>query len=87
MMLNRQGNGLKGLHNLAQGKRSGALGWKVDRKIGRAISSFEWLSLFRTKRYESQFRPKNIFTLIDVFARTGNSLLLFPQALPGARIN
>ena len=87
MMTNRQTIGLKGQHNLAQGKQSGALGWKTDMKIVRAVFFFEWLSLFRTKRHESQFRPKNIFTLINVFARTGSSLFLFPQALPGARIN
>jgi hypothetical protein len=55
-------NGLKGQSNLAQGKRSVALGWKSDIKIVRAITFLEVLQLFRTKRYESQFFPKKSFS-------------------------
>jgi hypothetical protein len=54
-------NGLKGQSNLAQGKRSVALGWKTGIKIVRALTFLEVLQLFRTKRYESQFRPKRVF--------------------------
>jgi len=55
MMIFRQANGLKGQFILAQGKRSVALGWKMDVKIVRAITFFERLSLLRTKRYVCQF--------------------------------
>jgi hypothetical protein len=48
MMVNGQENGLKGQHNLAQGKRSGALGWKTDGKIVRAIMFKKEKFLFRT---------------------------------------
>jgi hypothetical protein len=61
MMIDENKNGLKGQHIPAQGKRSGALGWNTEMKIVRAIMFFGWLSLFRTKRHESQFRPKNVF--------------------------
>ena len=48
MMVNGQENGLKGQHNLAQGKRSDTLGWKADRKIVRAITFIKEKFLFRT---------------------------------------
>jgi hypothetical protein len=44
-------NGLKGLHDLAQGKRSVALGWRTDIKIVRAITLTERISLFGRKGY------------------------------------
>ena len=49
MMVNRQENGLKGQHKLAQGKQSGALGWKANRKIVRAIKFAKEKILFRTR--------------------------------------
>ncbi len=55
MMINRQSNGLKGQHNLAQGKRSVALGWIIGIKIVRAKTFIEVLSLLRTKKHEFQF--------------------------------
>jgi hypothetical protein len=61
MMINRQTIGLKGQFILAQGKQSVALGWRICIKIVRAKTFIEWLSLFRTKRHESQFRPKEVF--------------------------
>jgi hypothetical protein len=88
MMINSKNkNGLKGQNNLSQGKRSVALGWKMSLKIVRVITFFEMLSLLRTKRHESQFRPKGVFALIIVFARTVFTLFPLPQALPGARIS
>jgi hypothetical protein len=60
-MINRQTIGLKGQLIIAQGKRSVALGLRIGLKIVREISSFERLSLFRTKRYGSKFRPKEVF--------------------------
>jgi hypothetical protein len=50
-------------------------------KIVRAITFFERLSLFRKKRHKFQFRPKEVFALIIVFARTVFPLFLFT---PGA---
>jgi hypothetical protein len=62
MMINWENkNGLKGQYNLAQGKRSVALGWRTGIKIVRATTFFERFSLFRTQRHKSQFRPKEIF--------------------------
>ena len=49
MMVNGQENGLKGQHNLAQGKRSGALDWKAGRRIVRAITFIKEKILFRTR--------------------------------------
>ena len=51
---------LKGRHILAQGKRrrSVALGLGTGFKIVRAIMFFEIIVMCRTKRHESQFRPK-----------------------------
>jgi hypothetical protein len=48
MMIDENKNGLKGQHNLAQGKRSGALGWKTDMKIVRAITFIKEKILLRT---------------------------------------
>ncbi len=57
-MVNGQENGLKGQHNLAQGKRSDTQGWKADRKIvrpvrqglsGGAITFIKEKILFRTR--------------------------------------
>jgi hypothetical protein len=50
MIIFRKTNGLKGQFNLAQGKRSVALGRKMGVKIVRDITFFEKLSLLRTKR-------------------------------------
>ena len=63
MMRNRRPIGLKGQLILAQGKRSDALGCKMSVEIVRVITFFERLSLLRTKRYVSQFRPKEDFCL------------------------
>jgi hypothetical protein len=48
MMIDENKNGLKGHYNLAQGKRSGALGWKTDMKIVREITFIKEKILFRT---------------------------------------
>jgi len=55
MMINSENkNGLKGRHNLAQGKRhrSVALGLGIENEIVRAIRFIEEEFLFRTKRIE-----------------------------------
>ncbi|MDP2058128.1 MAG: hypothetical protein Q8J97_00195 [Flavobacteriaceae bacterium] len=49
MMLNRQENGLKGQQNLAQGKRSDALGWETGIKIVRAVMILKENIIFRTR--------------------------------------
>ncbi len=48
MMIYENKNGLKGQQNLAQSKRNGALGWKTDIKIVRAITFIKAKILFRT---------------------------------------
>ncbi len=77
MMIFRQTNGLKGQFILAQGKRSDALGRKMGVKIVRAITYFERLSFFRTKRYASKFRPKKDFCLCYCFRADGFSIIPF----------
>ncbi|MEI8112107.1 MAG: hypothetical protein WCI54_00675 [Bacteroidia bacterium] len=54
-MKNGNKNVLKGQANLAQGKRSDALGWRTGERIARTITVLERLSLFRTKVLEFQF--------------------------------
>ena len=49
MIINSENkNGLKGQYNLAQGKRSVALGWRTGIKIVRAITFIKARILFRT---------------------------------------
>jgi len=51
-MINKNGNVLKGQHNLAQGKRrrSVALGCKTSKKIVREIAFIKEQFIFRTKK-------------------------------------
>ena len=63
MIIFKQTYSLKGQFILAQGKRSVALGRKLGVKIVRAIAFFERLSLLRTKRLVSKFRPKEDLSL------------------------
>ncbi len=49
MMIHDDKNGLKGQHNLAQGKRSVALGLKTDMKIVRVKRFIKKNSFIRTK--------------------------------------
>ena len=49
MMIDENKNGLKGQYNLAQGKRSVALGWRMDIQIVREITFIEEKILFRTR--------------------------------------
>jgi len=58
--MNREKNALKGQHNLAQGKRSVALGWNAERKIVRALTFIKEKILFRTKEMTFYF-PKMMF--------------------------
>jgi hypothetical protein len=77
MMIFRQTNGLKGQFILAQGKRSVALGLKMDVKIVRGITFFERLSLLRTMRFVSHFRPKEDFGLDYCFRADGFPIITF----------
>jgi len=83
-------NGLKGRHNLAQGKRrrSVALGWKAGRIIVCAITIKKEQFLFRTERRISNIRQlmllnsvRNKFSLLKImFARTGSFLFHLSRA-------
>jgi len=57
MIVNRKEDALKGQHNIAQGKRSDALGRKVDRKIVRVVTFIKEKILFRTSEMSLCF-PK-----------------------------
>jgi len=91
MMLTRQENGLKGQQNIAQGKRSDALGWNVDREIVRAIRFSREDFFIRTKgvfrifrsMITTPFRPKKIFALVTGIARTVFFVFLFPRRCLG----
>ncbi len=96
MMINSENkNGLKGQYNLAQGKRSVALGWRTGKRIVRAIMVKKEHFLFRTKGKVSdnrQIRSNNSvrrsFSFMKImFARTVFILFPLPQALPGAIIS
>ena len=95
MINSKNKNGLKGQYNLAQGKRSVALGWRERWKIVRAITCIKEKFLFRTKRWSIVSRKmipcnsvrKKLIALFIEFARTVFFLLPLPQALPGARIS
>ena len=88
MMIDENENGLKGQHNLAQGKRSGALGLENGHenrpRENVFLNSYRY---FGRKGMNLNSVRRMFLTLINVFARTGFSLIPFPQALPGARIN
>ena len=87
MMINSENkNGLKGQYNLAQGKRSVALGWRTGIKIVRAITFINVKILFRTREMtlcfpeimSLQFRPKGIICFVhrilaDGFCRVSYS--------------
>ena len=87
-MVNEQENGLKGQHNLAQGKRSVTLGWRADRKIVRAVKFLKEKILFRTRGMSFCFREmmlsnsvrNNGVALISIFARTVFLLHSLPRA-------
>jgi len=82
-------NGLKGQDNLAQGKRSVALGWRADRKIVRAVKFIKEKILFRTRGMSFCFREmmlshsvrNNGVSLISIFARTVFLLHSLPRAV------
>jgi hypothetical protein len=89
MMVNGQENGLKGQRNLAQGKRSGALGWKADRKIVRAITFIKEKFLFRTGEMTLCFQEtvsrnsvrKELFAFFIESSRTVFILHPLPRAV------
>ena len=86
MMVNGQENGLKGQHNLAQGKRSGALDWKAGRRIVRAITFIKEKILFRTREITICLREmmscnsvrKELFALFIESSRTVFLCILYP---------
>ena len=81
-------NGLKGQHNLAQGKRSGALGLKGGMKIVRTITFLKAKIIFRTNEMNLFFREmisynsvrKELFALFIEFSRTVFLLHPIPRA-------
>jgi hypothetical protein len=88
MMVNSDNNnGLKGLHNLAQGKRSVALGWRTDIKIVRAITFYRADFFIRTKGVfrifrsirATPFRPKKIICFVQRILSDGFSPASFTQ--------
>jgi hypothetical protein len=87
MMIYENKNGLKGLHNLAQGKRSGALGWKTNKKIVRAISLIKAKFIVRTNETTLffsgndilQFRPKEIICIAHRILADGFSSASYTQ--------
>jgi len=93
MMVNSENkNGLKGQHNLAQGKRrrSVALGIRASEKIVRKIALIKGQILFRTKKMNSISKAikwlnsvRNKFiVLIVIFSRT---VFLALHFYPGRR--
>jgi hypothetical protein len=88
MIMNKKENALKGQHNLAQGKRSVALGLKAERKIVRAIMIIKEKNLFRTREMTFCFPKmmfcnsvrKEFFALFVEFPRTIFLLHLAPRA-------
>ena len=87
MMVDGQGNGLKGQHNLSQGNPpvgGDALGWKADRKIVRAVTFIKEKILFRTsemtlcfpKMMSDNFVRKEFFALFIESPQT--VFLLYP---------
>ncbi len=88
MMVNKDENGLKGQYNLAQGKRSVALGWRKGINVVRAINSIKEKFLFRTKQRTSCFREmfccnsvrNKCIVLINISARTVFLLHSYPRA-------
>ena len=86
---NEKENALKGQRMSAQGKQSGALGWRTDSKIVRAIRSIIEKILFRTK-HETLYFPKMMYcnsvrrndvALINIFTRTVFPVHLLPRAV------
>jgi hypothetical protein len=79
---------LKGRHLLAQGKRSGALGWKAHMKIVRAITFIKEKILFRTSEMALYFPEmmsgnsvrKKLFALFIESSRTVFLLHPLPRA-------
>jgi hypothetical protein len=104
MMIDENENGLKGQHNLAQGKRSGALGLENghenrprenDHKRENLNSDEMVNTYFLKTMFCNSLRGFHLLNsvrnyciaLINIFARTGFTLIIIPQALPVARIN
>jgi hypothetical protein len=83
-------NGLKGQYNPAQGKRSVALGWKMDTKIVRVRTFIKEKLLFRTREMAFCFPimmfcnsvRNDFFALFIESSRTVFFCLLYPGRLP-----
>jgi hypothetical protein len=88
-MNNRLKNVLKGQQTLAQGKRrrSVALGYRISKRIVRAITSIKEKFTFRTKEMTScfhenvfmQFRPKEMICFVHRIPADGFRLLHFTR--------
>jgi len=91
MINSKTKNGQKGQYNLAQGKRSSALGWKMGIKIVRATTFIKEKILFRTsemtlcfpKMMSDNFVRKELLALFIKFSRTVFLLHPLPRATPG----
>ncbi len=83
-------NGLKGQGNIAQGKRSVALGWKTNTKIVRVRTFIKEKHLFRTREMAFCFPimmfcnsvRSDFFALFIESSRTVFFCLLYPGRLP-----
>ena len=86
MIYSENKNSLKGQHNLAQGKQSGALGWKETRKFVRAVTFIKEKILFRTREMTFCFPemmfcnsvPKEFFAFFIESSRTVFFCILYP---------
>jgi len=91
-MINRHTTGLKGQLILAQGIRSDALGWGMDKRIFRAIMSINEKILFRTREMIFCFLEKmtcnsvrkGLLALLIKSSRT--FILLYPLPRAAFRI-
>jgi len=88
LIVNEQGNGLKGQYNLARGKRNVALGWNTDKEIVRARTFIKEKLLFRTREMAFCFSKmmfcnsvrKEFFALFIESSRTAFLLHPLPRA-------
>ncbi len=86
-MIDESKEGLKGPHNLAQGKRSGALGLESGHEIrpreilhkGKNLNSDEQDDLVFPRNDSVQFRPKGIICFVHCILTDGFSSASFTQ--------
>jgi len=86
-MIDENENGLKGQHNLAQGKRSGALGLENGHENrprgnvhkGENLNSDEMYDPIFLRNYILQFRPKRIICFVHRILADGFSSATYTQ--------